>query len=104
MILQVYDKNSCTLIDNVDEAKIFETPVQIPKEGVTDWINNRICEDMEVFSFVNNEPVVKTDEDPYYYFREIFLEMKGFTQTIYVQKHLNCYLLNDQGKTVQNIK
>ena len=106
MILQVYDKNSCTLIDNVEEAKIFETPVRIPKADVTDWINSRIIEEMKVFSFVNdpNGTHALENDESHYLFREIFLEMNGFTQTIYVQKHLNCYLLNDQGKTVQNIK
>ena len=53
MILQVYDKNSCTLIDNVDEAKVFETYLKIPKKDVTDWENDRLIQECKVFSFVN---------------------------------------------------
>ena len=44
------------------------------------------------------------NDESHYLFREIFLEINGSTQMVYVQKHLSCYLLNDQGKTVQNIK
>ena len=99
MIFQVYSGDSNTLIDNIDEAQVFDESYKIPKKNFNHWFDTRIQLENKVFTFANPDK----DEQDDYWFRGIFLIKAGKTTMVYVQKDLACYILNNKGKTIQRV-
>ncbi|MCK5506879.1 MAG: hypothetical protein KAJ10_17065 [Thermodesulfovibrionia bacterium] len=101
MILKVYDHNSYTLIGNVSEAQVMEGFVEIAGDDVLNWMEEAKAQGFQVFAFAHPEKV--TTNKNLALFKRINFEKSTKPTSIFVQRKLKCFFMNESGKTVQRI-